>query len=185
MSRWDERAPALQIVATAILAAVVYGVLHDQVTARVCVEYFTIGHPPVFATSDPTLLGLGWGIIATWWVGLILGVPLAIVARWGSWPKTPPSALWKPIGLLLLCMAACAAVAGVLGYQAARTGAVFLVEPLATQLPRSKHAAFIADLWAHLASYGSGFVGGVVVIALVGRRRYEAARLTPRAGRDP
>jgi hypothetical protein len=72
---------ALGIVLVSILAAVVYGIVHDQVTARVCVEYFTIGHPPVFHTDDPTLLGIGWGIIATWWVGAMLGAPLAIVAR--------------------------------------------------------------------------------------------------------
>ncbi|MEX0794660.1 MAG: hypothetical protein WD045_16100 [Pirellulaceae bacterium] len=73
----------LLIIALSIASAVIYGILHDQITARVCVEYFTIGHPPVFNTEAPTLLGLGWGIIATWWVGLILGVGLAMVARIG------------------------------------------------------------------------------------------------------
>ena len=53
------------IVALCVLAAVTYGVAHDQVTARVCVEYFTVGHEPIFGTDDPTLLGLGWGILAT------------------------------------------------------------------------------------------------------------------------
>ena len=51
----------VKIVLLCIAAAVVYGILHDQVTARVCVEYFTIGHPPVFNTDSPTLLALGWG----------------------------------------------------------------------------------------------------------------------------
>ncbi|MBV8223051.1 MAG: hypothetical protein JO293_06785, partial [Candidatus Eremiobacteraeota bacterium] len=66
-----------------IAAAVLYGELHDQITARVCVEYFTIGHPPLFPTDDPTLLGLGWGVVATWWVGLVLGAGLAVAARAG------------------------------------------------------------------------------------------------------
>ena len=39
---------SLKIVVLCIVAAIVYGILHDQVTARVCVEYFTIGHPPIF-----------------------------------------------------------------------------------------------------------------------------------------
>src|ERR1044071_7564566 len=38
----------LRIVALALGAAILNGVLHDQVTARICVEYFTIGHPPLF-----------------------------------------------------------------------------------------------------------------------------------------
>lgn len=74
---------ALRIVRLAGAASVVYGILHDQVTARVCVEYFTIGHPSIFGTEDPTLLGIGWGILATWWAGPLLGVPPALAARWG------------------------------------------------------------------------------------------------------
>jgi hypothetical protein len=57
---------SLKIIVLCIVAAMVYGILHDQVTARVCVEYFTIGHPPIFHTDDPTLLAFGWGVIATW-----------------------------------------------------------------------------------------------------------------------
>ncbi len=174
-SRWDDVAPPVQIVATAVVAAALYGVLHDQVTARVCVEYFTVGHPPVFRTSDPTLLGLGWGIFATWWVGMILGVLLALAARAGSWPRIPPSALWRPVGVLLLCMGACSAVAGVLGYGAARGEVVFLVEPLASWVPKPKHHAFLADLWAHSVSYAVGFAGGAVVIVGAARWRYRTA----------
>ena len=51
---------ALTIVVLCIGMAITYGILHDQVTARVCVEYFTIGHEPIFGTDSPTLLGLGW-----------------------------------------------------------------------------------------------------------------------------
>ena len=70
---------SLKIVLLCILSAILYGILQDQVTARVCVEYFTIGHPPVFNTESPTLLALGWGVIATWWVGLLLGIPYSRV----------------------------------------------------------------------------------------------------------
>src|SRR5262249_24259868 len=88
---------SLAIVLTCVLAAVAYGIAHDQVTARVCVEYFTVGHPPVFATDDPTWLGIGWGVIATWWVGLLLGVPLAVVARVRSRPKRLGGSLVRPL----------------------------------------------------------------------------------------
>jgi len=49
---------------------VAYGLVHDQVTVRVSLEYFTIGHPQLITTSSPTLLALFWGAAATWWVGL-------------------------------------------------------------------------------------------------------------------
>lgn len=71
---------AIRIILLCICSAIFYGIVHDQITARICVEYFTIGHPPVFNTDSPTLLGFGWGVIATWWVGLILGLPLSLAA---------------------------------------------------------------------------------------------------------
>lgn len=46
------------MVALSVLAAVVYGILHDQITARICVEYFTIGHARLIDSDSPTVLGL-------------------------------------------------------------------------------------------------------------------------------
>src|ERR1700730_7263859 len=108
---------AIGIVLMSIVAAVVYGVLHDQVTARVCVEYFTIGHPPVFATDDPTLLGAGWGVIASWWAVLVRGVPLASAARPGSRPKRSAGSLVRPVAGLLAATGVCALGAGLLGWR--------------------------------------------------------------------
>jgi len=144
-----------------------YGIAHDQLTARVCVEYFTIGHPPVFGTEDPTLLGIGWGIIATWWVGLLLGIPLAIAASAGPRIKKRVGELVGPIALLLATMALCALVAGATGWVLASLGFVRLFDPLATVLPPNRHVPFIADLWAHSASYIVGFAGGIMVIVHV------------------
>jgi hypothetical protein len=54
---------SVKIIALCVGAAIAYGVLQDQVTARVCVEYFTIGHPPI---SEPrarrcsALAGASW-----------------------------------------------------------------------------------------------------------------------------
>jgi hypothetical protein len=154
-----------KIVLLGIAAAVVYGILHDQVTARVCVEYFTIAHHIYFfLTDDPTFLGLGWGIIATWWVGLILGVMVGAAARLGSMPKVPARDLIRPIAVMMAVVGVLALLAGVAGYLLARQGAVWLVGPLAVEIPAEKHAAFLADLWAHTASYGFGFLGGVILV---------------------
>jgi len=167
---------SLKIILLCIASAIAYGIVHDQVTARVCVEYFTIGHPPVFNTESPTLLAIGWGIIATWWVGLMLGIPAALAARVGRWPKLTAADLFRPIVYLLATMAGASLLAGVAGYFAAKAGAVELVGSLALYVPASKHLTFIADLWAHLAAYGVGFFGGLVVCGwiLVRRRRIAA-----------
>ncbi len=166
---------SLAIVLLCIFAAVLYGITHDQVTARVCIEYFTIGHPPIFGTDDPTLLGIGWGIVATWWVGLLLGIPLAVAARAGPRPRRSAGSLVRPVAYLLLVMAGCALTAGILGWLLAQSGAVVLVGPLARAVPRERHVPFIADLWAHSASYLAGLVGGIVVMMLVWRSRRRAA----------
>jgi hypothetical protein len=158
---------ALAIIALCILAAVVYGILHDQVTARVCVEYFTIGHPPIFGTENPTLLGIGWGIRATWWVGAILGVMLALAARAGGRPKLSVRSLVRPVFQLLVVLGVIASVAGGLGWILARSNVVFLVGPMVTEVPHEKHAAFLANLWAHSASYLFGFLGGLFVCVRV------------------
>ncbi len=159
------------IVVLSIAAAVVYGILHDQITARVCVEYFTIGHPPVFDTESPTLLGIGWGIIATWWAGLLLGIPLALAARAGRRPKRSVSSLVRPIFTLLAVMGVSALLAGVVGFILGRIGTVYLLDPLASHIPHDRHARFLGDLWAHDTSYLIGFVGGTVVIVRVWRSR--------------
>lgn len=163
---------AIAIVALCVVMAVAYGIVHDQITARVCVEYFTIGHPPVLGTDDPTLLGIGWGIIATWWVGAMLGIPLAMVARLGSAPKRTVRSLVRPLSILTLTSAVIAFVAGVTGSILSRQGIVHLNGYIAEVIPRERHAAFITDLWAHNASYASGFIGGMIIILGVGLVRF-------------
>jgi hypothetical protein len=143
---------SLKIILMSISAAISYGIIHDQITARICVEYFTIGHPPIFATEDPTLLGVGWGILATWWVGLFLGVLLAIVARAGKLPKRSAVSVVGPVAALMLISACGAVFAGLLGWMLATRGIVQLVEPLASGVPSDKHVAFLIDAFAHTAS---------------------------------
>lgn len=167
----------LAIVALCVFGAIVYGVIHDQVTVRVCLEYFTIGHPPVFDTDNPTLLAFGWGVIATWWAGAILGVPIALCSRAGRFPRRSPSRLVGPLIVMLVAMGVTAAVSGMTGYELAKRGKVQLIYPLDLQVPRDKHAAFLADLWSHLASYAGGVAGtAVLCVWIMRKRRAERAR---------
>ena len=163
----------LTIILMCVAASVVYGIAHNQITARICVEYFTLGHPLVFDTTDPTLLGLGWGVIATWWVGALLGIPLAAISRVGLWPKREPRTLIRPLGALMVATFAFALFAGVVGWIAAASGWVFLVGRIASRVPPDRHTPFLIDLWMHTASYLAGLVGGIVlmVIVLLGRQR--------------
>lgn len=161
---------SLRIVAACTLAAVGYGILHDLVTAHVCVEYFTEWHPQVVSSRSPVVLALVWGVVATWWVGALLGVLLATVARAGSRsPKLTLSQLARPIAYVLVITGVAALVLGLLGYwSVCAWGAPPFVPP-----------ADAAGYWrpccavaiAHSASYGVGFLASVGVCIGVIRRR--------------
>jgi hypothetical protein len=164
-----------------MLGAVLYGLVHDQITARVCQEYFTLGHnTPRFVPRSPTALGLYWGVVATWWLGTLVGVPLAAAMRLGKLPVLDTHWLIPRLIRLLLVMlgvalaglalALFADLAGVLpaGWKALVPGGV----------PQEKAGRFVAALVAHNLSYGLGFLGGVQlwVLALLTRRRLHLAQ---------
>ena len=161
----------VRIILFCVVAAIVYGIIHDNITARICLEYFTIGHPAIFGTDSPTLLGIGWGIVATWWVGLLLGVPLAFAAQSGVLPKRSPHSLVRPVLILLFVMGCCAALAGFIGFLAAVAHLVYLVPPFDTMVPASRQVPFLTAMWIHSASYLVGFVGGVILIVRTWRSR--------------
>ncbi|HXW63320.1 MAG TPA: hypothetical protein VEJ45_12015 [Candidatus Acidoferrales bacterium] len=157
----------LKIMAFCVLAALLYGVVHDQVIARICVEYFS-----TFRTQSPTMLGLGWGILATWWVGAFLGVLLAIAARAGSRPKLRMPVLLNPVLKLFAVMALSALLAGLAAYLLARSGPDWVL----ASLTRSTPARFVAAWCAHGASYGVGLVRGIFICVAQYRKRGSPVR---------
>src|SRR5207244_6401919 len=143
---------SVAIIALAVAAAIFYGIVHDQVTARICIEYFTVGHPRLIDSDSPTVLAFFWGVVATWWIGLPLGLGLAVAARVGRRPKLKARDLIRPIGKLLAFMFIVAAVAGLIGFTTSKAGVFHLIEPLASRVPSDKHTAFLTDGWAHSGS---------------------------------
>ena len=109
-------------------------------------------------------------------MGLLLGIPLAIVSRAGLRPKRDVSSLVRPVVTLLAIMGSGAVIAGALGGLLGSIGVVFLVGDMAEAVPADRHVAFLIDLWAHSASYLIGFVGGVVMMVKVWRSRGRAVR---------
>lgn len=171
---------SLTIIFTSIAAAIVYGIVHDQVTARICVEYFTIGHPPAIRSHSPTAQAFYWGIVATWWVGLILGLGLAVSARAGKRPQLEWKQLFRPILVLVLAMYGIALLGGIFGFFTATAGIFHLVDHLAARVPENKHVAFLTVGWAHSASYLAGLLGGIVLWVTTWEKRKRLAL----SGRD-
>jgi hypothetical protein len=173
----------VKIVAVAVFAAIAYGITHDQATAHLCVEYFTIAHPPVFATLSPFWLAVGWGIIATWWLGLALGVLLALAARFGARTKFGLAELLPSIVLLAAVTAASAASIGLAGYTIAGQGVIALPPELTGALAADHQAACMAAWMAHGTSYAVALLGGLFIVGLAWYRRGLAPR-APLAKRE-
>ena len=167
---------AIKIVLLCVFTACCYGIAHDLVTAHVCVEYFTIAHDPILKTESPILLGISWGIIATWWVGAILGVLLAASARLGYPPYTTVQEVARPVVILMFVVGVCALVAGITGYTLANAGTIKVPSWIADAIPAERHSRFLADAWAHNTSYAVGFVGGIVLCILTAAKRFKARR---------
>ncbi|MFI4876718.1 MAG: hypothetical protein ACIALR_15315 [Blastopirellula sp. JB062] len=163
---------SLKIILLCIVAAIGYGICHDLVTTRICLEYFTVFHPPVWGgATDPTVLALTWGAKATWWVGFLLSIPTAFLARYGAAPRLAAHDLVQPIGYLLLAMGLGSTLAGLVGWRLAAAGAIRPASDFARLIPREAHVGFLIDLWAHGAAYAVGILGGVAVCVWIWRQR--------------
>ena len=143
------------------------GILHDRTSSS-----------PGRSVERPNNSWIRLGVIATWWVGVLLGIPLATVSRIGSRPKRTVRSLTRPIAVLLGGNAILAVVAGFAGYIAASNGWVRLVGPIADKVPHEKHIPFLVDLWAHNGSYLGAFVGGIILMNRVWRSRGESSRIS-------
>lgn len=150
------------------LLAVVYGVAHDLVTAHVAVEYFTVYHPRLIASQSPIVMALMWGFLATFWVGGIGGLAIALANTLGSWPSVPWARLrgwiWK--WLVVVWVLAMTLLWG-----------LYLIADL---MPKGDRAAtfeqdrrLVAVASIHALSYAmaAGAVVVLVIATLVWRRR--------------
>jgi len=170
----------LKIIFLCIAGAIIYGEIHDQITVRICLEYFTEHHPQILGgTQNPTLLAISWGVIATWWVGFFLGLPLAVCATVGKLPKITARGLIQPVVVVLLILGTLAAVAGCVGHFMAVGG---YRPPEDLGVSESYRVGFVTAWFTHNASYGFGGLLGIALCVWALRRRYVAAkgqRFTP------
>ena len=166
----------LRIVGLGVLVVGAYSLVHEQVTARISLTYFTVNHPPVFGgLQDPTLLGLIWGLVGIWGVGLPLSLLLAVAARGGRFPRLVARDLVRPLVGLLGVMVVVALLSGFIGYAGTRPKpAADYGVPQETPDAR-REAADRAPLNAvrasHQGSYAAGIAGGLAVCGLTFRRR--------------
>lgn len=169
--------PALRILFAAVAAVVAYAAAQDQVSVRVCPEYFTVGHDSSgLPFDDPTLLGLYWGVQGGLGGGIVLGVALALTCRFGDGPKLALADVAPGLAVLVgaIALASLGAMAGTCHVGGA-TGVRF-DGVLGGRLPPESHVPFLAVTVAHFTTYLVSAAGSVALCVWAGLRRRASSR---------
>lgn len=169
-----ERYLVPKVVGLSIALAVGYGLIQDQITIRICPEYFTVWHPNPLQIDNITLLALYWGVAATWWVGLILGVIIGAIASEGGMPRATFCEVRKRLVRLMLAAAVCTITAGIVAEVTGFTVSPRIAGPAILRLNAAELHAFSVDWAAHNMAYLSAFMGAVVVAFLTWLSRLSA-----------
>ena len=159
-----------RILGLIVLMAAIYGIVHDQITARIYPAYFNVdhpdlGYPAIFHSSNPTILAFAWGIVATVPLATVLGTMIALAAQAGRGPRISARNLFKPLLLVFGIMAIMAVAGGIWGYHAWQADSKLFVA-----------RREMTDFFAHLMSYCGGFSGALVLAIWIVIHRRNAFR---------
>ena len=162
---------AAKIVLLSIIATTVYGIVHCLTSAHLCVEYFTVLPSNPYAMTSPLALGVVWGIVGFWWIGLVLGLLVAAAARCGRRPPRTALSLIQPLAKHFILTGIFGVLSGIVGYAYGVVGFVRLLPHLANQIEYGRHVEVIACLWSHRVAYLFQFVGATVLMFAIWRSR--------------
>jgi hypothetical protein len=149
------------IVLLAVAMAIAFGILHNLVTVQISPANFTVGHARIVPTDSPLILAIAWGIATPFVAGLLVGVPLSLVATVGSRPQLSAARLVLPIAALCMVMAVGSVAGGAVGYARARGGSPDIGEGLARRVPSDELVRFASVRTAHAWAHRAGLAGGV------------------------
>lgn len=161
-TRWREYG----VLLCAVVAALIYGGLNDQITVTVSPPYFLYGKELAKVVGDPptSQFALRWaaakvGFMASWSAGLIFGVVLLLANNpWRNLPRLPNRRLVMLLPWIVLSAAGCGVIGGLLGY----AGLYKHWEPDFTDMVRANiwHPyRFMATWGVHLGGYVGGTAG--------------------------
>jgi hypothetical protein len=175
--------PLLRIVAVCVATTIAYGVLQDQVSARLCPEYFTVAHPPIEGLTDPTLVGLAWGFLGSWWGGLMMGGAVGLTATLGSRPVLTARDLPGPLLVAMVAVALGTLIAGGAGFHNGRLANIAVGEPFASRIPPERHLVFFSVACAHFGTYTTAIrrSPGASTRTSVGRQPFPVVAVPPRS----
>lgn len=170
--------PALQIVFASVAAAILYGIVHAEITSWLSAEYFALGHTRWAMSPSPGLSGLAGGAV----LGLCVGVLVALAARVGRRAQLELRDVRVPLAVFYVALFVLAIMALAMGWAGAVGEKFHPPAEIQTELTRERWRHYVAAEWAHSASYAFGAFGGLAVCAhtlLVRRRRARGIGVSP------
>ena len=164
------------LILAACVSAGLYGMAHDQVSYTVSPDYFHYLKFDQFRIGEhfrnrAGVAFVGWN--ATWWMGLLVGPPLALVGLILPGPRVYTMSVCKAFALAI----ATAAATGLLGLLIAIPSNMMNLFP-AFRFPEgvTRHEAFLEVGVMHAAGYLGGAVGLIVGIAYLVRTGFKHRR---------
>lgn len=179
------------IVLGGIVVAVIYGVLNDSVTARLEPGYFNLPVLPTihhyngmkaFGWESPetetsaTKIALFWGVIATWWMGALLGTGVAACSDIGSLPPLTIKDLFPAMAGVLAFMGLGSFGAGLNEYLNGNLMKAYWV-PRSIQTNSGEKNINQRLYWANAAAHNSGYllgaIGGLFLMGWAIKKRFD------------
>jgi hypothetical protein len=148
-----------------------YGILQDQFSVRLCPEYFTVLHNPIPNLTNPTLLGIAWGIIASIGGGILMGFIAGFCATIGTKPELTTRELVKPMALTVCAIGIATTLTGVSAFHAAGVLNITLDPFLERAVPLERHRGLFAVACYHVTSYASAVVASIALCVWIGHER--------------
>ncbi len=163
--------PRLRFAAMGLGYLVGYAILQDQVSARLCPEYFTVFHPPIPGLTDPTLLGFAWGFLGAWWGGVAMGYAVGLAATLGPWPQLAPRDLVWPMFVVVVLVGIATGLTGLTVDRHAEMMEVSIAPGLAADIPPERQRQLLVVSCYHFVAYTSAVLASVGLCVWVVRER--------------
>ena len=153
------------LIALAVLLAGLYGAIHNQISYTVGPDYFhalkfiQFGIPPEYQNRIGAAI-VGW--YASWWMGLIIGAPIALL----SLALPTPRAMIRAFLRAVLIVLAVALALGSISLMLSLPEGLREIIPIPAGV--SDETGFIRAAVMHEISYGAGLVGLVLGLVVTG-----------------
>lgn len=170
----------LLIIVLAPLIGGIYGILHDQLTYTISPEFYTkfkfyqlgimdVGNEAFI--PNPRIAVAAVGFMATWWIGLLIGLILGLVGLIHKNGKQMLSVTFKAIVVTIM-------VVFVMGLIGLAYGKLYLADTgvnwwLPENLIDTKHFIIVGSI--HNFSYYGGLLGLIagIIYSIKQKRKYE------------